>query len=371
MRAMAQQKNPNRSKTGISTSTYQRQTGQNSKGNEYRRCGVQFKLRINQPGDKFEQEADQAAAAIMYPGHSALPTITSLDATALQCQVLEEEETDDPITKSELMSMKELPGQRHTITPAVEHTVTGMSGRGAPLNRDTRQVMESRFGHQFGEVRIHNDVRANAAAQQINARAFTLGSHIGFAPGEYRPQTPEGQMLLAHELTHVIQQRSRTGMIMRTCTCSTGRRATSTEHSSLSSHFPRLTSDNYCIIGPRTGTYNCIAWSVSDVSQWIWNQVDNPYGNADGTVTISDFDAFYWAKHRLVPTDYPNSNSLVGLFATSSGPTHAALTSTSSPGCGNVPFTSKLGQSFLISHDLYELEGGSAYGNVVRYYEPE
>ena len=89
MRALTQQKNPSRSKTDISTSTYQRQTGQNSQGNEYRRWGVQFKLRVNQPGDKFEQEADQAAAAIMYPEYSALPTITSLDATALQCQVLE------------------------------------------------------------------------------------------------------------------------------------------------------------------------------------------------------------------------------------------------------------------------------------------
>ncbi len=350
-----------------------RQAGPTGECAGCRRKGVQTKLRISRPGDKYEQEADRVAATIMRAERSSLPAISKIDAAVFQRQPIEEEEEEEaggPVTKSELMSMKEVPGHSHTVTPAVERAVSNMEGGGSALDRNTRQVMESRFGHQFGAVRIHTDGRADATAKQINARAFTIGRHIGFASGEYQPHTPEGQTLLAHELTHVIQQGGRSGAIMRTCNCTTGRRATAAEHSSLSGHFPRLASDNYCIIGPKTPTYNCIAWSVSDVSQWIWNQVDNPYGDADGTVTISDFDAFYWAKQRLVPTDYPNSNSLVALFATSSGPTHAALTSTGAPNCGAIPFTSKLGRSFLISHDLNELEGGSTYGNVVRYYEP-
>lgn len=332
-------------------------------------------LRLSHPGDKLEQEADMVAAAVMSTAHPALPAITPV-TNALQRQVSEEEEEEElqmadiPITQGDLLSRKAAAGRSQPpASAAVEQSISSLAG-GSPLAQGTRRMMESRFGHRFGDVRIHSDAQAGAAAMAINARAFTLGNHIGFAAGQYRPNNRSGQLLLAHELAHVIQQQGTTETIMRACTCSTGRRASSSEHRNLHRHLPRLAADNYCIIGPRSATYNCIAWSVSDATQWIWNQVDNPYGNADGTVTISDFDAFYWAKHRLVPTDYPNSNSVVALFANSSGPTHAALTSTGQPSCGTVPFTSKLGRSFLISHDLYELEGGTTYGDVVRYYQP-
>jgi len=68
--------------------------------------------------------------------------------------------------------------------------------------------MEARFRHSFAAVRIHADEHAAVAAGSVDARAFTVGSHIVFAPGEYRPGTAEGRVLLAHELTHVVQQSS-------------------------------------------------------------------------------------------------------------------------------------------------------------------
>ena len=79
---------------------------------------------------------------------------------------------------------------------------------GAPLPSSTRASMESSFGHDFGGVRVHTDSDAASQATSLGARAFTTGSDIYFAGGEYAPSTPGGTGLLAHELTHVVQQRS-------------------------------------------------------------------------------------------------------------------------------------------------------------------
>lgn len=79
-------------------------------------------------------------------------------------------------------------------------------GGGEPLPPSSRSYFEPRFGHDFGSVRVHADTDAAAAAQAINAQAFTLGRDVYFADGRYAPDTRPGQRLLAHELTHVVQQ---------------------------------------------------------------------------------------------------------------------------------------------------------------------
>lgn len=79
---------------------------------------------------------------------------------------------------------------------------------GAPLDRPTRQFMEQRFRHDFSAVRLHTDARAAESARAVQARAYTVGSHVIFGRGEHRPSTDTGKRLLAHELTHVIQQGS-------------------------------------------------------------------------------------------------------------------------------------------------------------------
>jgi phage-related protein len=78
---------------------------------------------------------------------------------------------------------------------------------GGPLPSEIRAYMEPRFGADFSSVRIHTDDQAGRTAQDIQAHAFTMGEHIAFAPGAYRPESTEGKKLLAHELTHVVQQR--------------------------------------------------------------------------------------------------------------------------------------------------------------------
>ncbi|HET7882635.1 MAG TPA: DUF4157 domain-containing protein [Acetobacteraceae bacterium] len=77
---------------------------------------------------------------------------------------------------------------------------------GETLDADTRGFMESRFGYDFSDVRIHRDARAAASARDVAARAYTVGNHIAFGGNAYRPADVEGRKLLAHELAHVVQQ---------------------------------------------------------------------------------------------------------------------------------------------------------------------
>ncbi|AGM05820.1 DUF4157 domain-containing protein [Amycolatopsis keratiniphila] len=87
------------------------------------------------------------------------------------------------------------------------HDVVG-SGGGAPLDAVTRADMEGRFGHDFGDVRVHTDGAAHDSAKSVNAQAYTVGSNIVFQRDKYDPGSDSGKHMLAHELTHVVQQRN-------------------------------------------------------------------------------------------------------------------------------------------------------------------
>lgn len=82
------------------------------------------------------------------------------------------------------------------------------SGGGSPLPADVRAEMQGRLGHDFGDVRVHHDSRAHDSAQAVNAHAYTVGSNVVFQRDKYDPSSAEGKTMLAHELTHVVQQRS-------------------------------------------------------------------------------------------------------------------------------------------------------------------
>jgi hypothetical protein len=82
------------------------------------------------------------------------------------------------------------------------------SGGGSALDTGTRADMESRFGHDFSDVRVHNDGAAHESAKSVNAQAYTVGSNIVFQRDKYDPSSDAGKHMLAHELTHVVQQRS-------------------------------------------------------------------------------------------------------------------------------------------------------------------
>lgn len=86
---------------------------------------------------------------------------------------------------------------------------------GQPLEGSARAFMESRFGYSFDSVRIHNGPAAAASAEGIQARAYTVGNHVVFGAGEYQPRSEAGRRLLAHELTHTVQQQAAPARVMR------------------------------------------------------------------------------------------------------------------------------------------------------------
>jgi hypothetical protein len=96
------------------------------------------------------------------------------------------------------------PQRPFSVPPIVSDVV---NSPGEPLDSGTRAFMEPRFGHEFAHVRIHRDEQAVASARSVNARAYTVGSHIVFGAGEYAPSAAAGKQLLAHEMAHVLQQR--------------------------------------------------------------------------------------------------------------------------------------------------------------------
>ena len=96
-----------------------------------------------------------------------------------------------------------------TASRPVESAIAGARGQGQPLSDKTRGQMEGAFGADFGNVRVHTDERSDQLNQSLQSRAFTTGQDIFFKKGEFSPGSRGGQELLAHELTHVVQQNGR------------------------------------------------------------------------------------------------------------------------------------------------------------------
>jgi uncharacterized protein DUF4157 len=187
---------------------------------------VQAKLAFNQPGDRFEQEAERVADAVMRmpePRNAAkMGTSGATLVPALQCMCpkCEEEEQGSPPPVQRLCSecghkkpeeeaslqAKEIPGGTPEVTPTIQARIAAIRGGGQPLPEPVRSFFEPRFGHDFGNVRVHADSAAAETARSINALAFTTGNHIVFASGQYAPGAGPSRRLLAHELTHTIQQ---------------------------------------------------------------------------------------------------------------------------------------------------------------------
>ncbi len=160
----------------------------------------QPKLTINQPGDAYEQEADEVADKVMRMNYASsdkkffLPSIVQR-----KCAHCEEEEKEKKLQRRETVNE---PAQANGQTEKYIGTLSG----GSPLDSGQQNFFGSRMGYDFSGVRIHNDSNANASAKNVSALAYTHGNDIVFGSGQYQPNTDEGKKILAHELTHVIQQ---------------------------------------------------------------------------------------------------------------------------------------------------------------------
>jgi len=165
---------------------------------------VQPKLIINSPGDIYEQEADAMADRVMrMSSYETAKPVTGLIGKSLQrkCAHCEEEKRRKPVMRKAEAGNSGMP-----VSSSFAATLNASKGGGSPLPQGTRSFMENAFSTDFSGVNIHNDNQALKMNQCINARAFTYGSDIYFGGGEYSPNTHEGKSLLAHELTHVVQQ---------------------------------------------------------------------------------------------------------------------------------------------------------------------
>jgi len=161
-------------------------------------------LSVNQPGNALEREADSVADQVMRKKTGDAPIVQRMSLTPVSsvqraCANCEKEK--------EGVQRKETCGGDASgkTAPSIVSDVLS-SGSGQPMDGGTRQFMESRFGQDFSQVRIHTDSRAAESANAIQARAYTSGRDVVFGSGEYQPGSESGQRLLAHELVHVGQQ---------------------------------------------------------------------------------------------------------------------------------------------------------------------
>lgn len=174
------------------------------------RAAIQPRLTLGPVDDPYEQEAERVAQEVTRqlaaptppppPGDNPQGKGTnSSPATTVQRQ----EEAEGAIRREPDGIVAPEGGE---ITPEIEHRVQNARGHGQPLAEHARAPLERAFGADFRGVRIHTDGEADALNQSLSARAFTTGADIFFRQGEYNPNSRAGQELLAHELTHVVQQ---------------------------------------------------------------------------------------------------------------------------------------------------------------------
>jgi hypothetical protein len=145
------------------------------------------KLAMSAPDDVYELEADRVAEQVM-----RIPA-------GERCSERPEAEKRNPVQRKAEKSFE-------TSPPAVSNDFVQGMGSGVPMDGATREFFESRFGHDFSNVRVHSDPQAAESARAVNALAYTVGSNVVFGAGQYRPETTTGKSLLAHELAHTVQQ---------------------------------------------------------------------------------------------------------------------------------------------------------------------
>jgi hypothetical protein len=172
---------------------------------------IQPKLRIGEPGDRYEQEADRVADEVM-----------RIREPRLQPQVEADEEKKElfgQMTIQRTQAGKQGEGQFEKKNAATYNSmelasqIQGLKGKGQPMPDSLRAFFEPRLGYDFNEVRIHTDRQAAESAKALNALAYTVERDVVFRSGQYQPGTGTGQRLIAHELAHVVQQQATGGMV--------------------------------------------------------------------------------------------------------------------------------------------------------------
>ena len=177
---------------------------------------IQPKLNVSPPNDRYEREADRVARAVTRKPvsdrhHTSHTTArTARKHVQRMCRPCRKRHAagkslDCPECEGELQRTETaaaIPTVDAETTTLIQESRRG----GRPLPASVRSYFGPQFGHEFGDVRVHTGSKADEAARAVNAKAFTLGRDIVFRSGAYRPHADTGRYLLAHELTHTVQQ---------------------------------------------------------------------------------------------------------------------------------------------------------------------
>ena len=198
-------------------------------GGDFFAPAVQMKMAVSKPGDKLEQEADRMADKVMrmpLPGKEEKlqrAPDEKLQKAAVPEKKVQKKEADklqkagEKVQKKEDDKLQKAPASEEKLqrkgsdsapsgSTNLQSAIQNRSGGGQPLSSDVRNYMEPRFNADFSNVRVHNDPQAAGLSNQLSARAFTHQNNIFFSRDQYQPGSSEGRQLLAHELTHTIQQ---------------------------------------------------------------------------------------------------------------------------------------------------------------------
>ncbi len=172
---------------------------------------IQKKLTVGSANDSYEVEADHMADRVMRMPEPT-PHYTTQTGALIQrkCSACEQEEKvqmkplSDSITP---LIQRSSNGENGGHAPShIESQINGSKGGGSYMDHSTQHFMESRFGTDFSDVKIHTGSQAVQMSRELNAQAFTVGNDIYFNEGKYSPNSDSGRHLLAHELTHTVQQ---------------------------------------------------------------------------------------------------------------------------------------------------------------------
>jgi len=196
---------------------------------------VQAKMKVSEPGDKQEKEADQMAETVVHKKDKEDKEDKLQRASNKEDDKLNKKEDDKQVTKKteeeEKMNKKE--DESHDKDQQEDHTIatktngaptvasspvqnkTAHQDSGKSLGDHTISEMSNSFGYDFGTVKIHTDRNAEALAAKLNAQAFTYKGEIYFSKNKFDPSSEEGKLLLAHELTHVVQQSKNLSLVQQ------------------------------------------------------------------------------------------------------------------------------------------------------------
>jgi Domain of unknown function (DUF4157) len=284
--------------------------------------GVFFqpKLAVNQPGDAHEQEADRVADAVVQRSSNYFFKPSAANHLQRQCAACEHEEKEQEELQRKPLSNDITPVQcaadddEYTAGPGVEAAINSSKGSGSALPAPVREQMESSIGADFSGVKIHTGDTAVQMNRNLNARAFTTGSDIYFNSGEYNPSSKDGQHLLAHELTHVVQQSSGMKRIAR-ATYKTGNATVEINYSFIDTtyggKYDQGAMDKYAAYTGNAGSViqpKLTGWSLTSLRKLTFAidlLTDNPVSGLDKDLAVDRLIASVPTMTHTPLTNFP------------------------------------------------------------------